>query len=61
MSLLLGWGIGQAVELGIVGIVIGSGLAGKRLPITSSLGGCICSHNGDHYYYITDYRICTAD
>ena len=30
-NLLLGWGIGQALELGIAGIVIGSGLAGKRL------------------------------
>ena len=29
--LLLGWGIGQTLELGIAGIVIGSGLAGKRL------------------------------
>lgn len=29
--LLLGWGIGQALELGIAGIVLGSGLAGKRL------------------------------
>ena len=30
-DLLLGWGIGQALELGIAGIVVGSGLAGKRL------------------------------
>ncbi|MFC2144710.1 hypothetical protein ACFLQQ_00085 [Actinomycetota bacterium] len=30
-DLLLGWGIGQALELGIAGIVIGLGLAGKRL------------------------------
>lgn len=30
-DLLLGWGIGQAIELGIAGIVIGLGLAGKRL------------------------------
>ncbi len=30
-DLLLGWGLGQAIELGIAGIVVGSGLAGKRL------------------------------
>jgi hypothetical protein len=30
-DLLIGWGIGQAIELGIAGIVIGAGLAGKRL------------------------------
>lgn len=31
LYLLLGWGAGQALELGIAGIIIGSALAGKRL------------------------------
>jgi hypothetical protein len=31
LYLLLGWGIGQTIELGIAGMVIGLGLAGKRL------------------------------
>jgi hypothetical protein len=30
-DLLLGWGIGQAIELGIAGTVNGSGLAGKHI------------------------------
>ena len=31
-DLLLAWWIGQTLELGIAGIVIGEGIAGKRLP-----------------------------
>jgi hypothetical protein len=30
-DLILGWGVGQTIDLGIAGIVIGLGLAGKRL------------------------------
>lgn len=32
-SLLVGWTIGQALEMGLAGTVIGSGLAGQRLRI----------------------------
>ncbi|OFW64286.1 MAG: hypothetical protein A2Z35_00310 [Actinobacteria bacterium RBG_19FT_COMBO_36_27] len=30
--LLLGWWIGQSLELGIAGIIVGEGIAGRRLP-----------------------------
>ena len=31
-ELILAWWIGQTLELGIAGIIIGEGIAGKRLP-----------------------------